>query len=186
MRRDFLAASGAAATAWLGVEPATLVGALRAARAAVGGAAVAYEVLTDEQAADVDAIAAQIIPSDGDVPGAREARVVVFIDRLLAGFAAGQRQSMLEGLDDLNRKAAEQWPGAGRFATLSGGRQCELIREIEATPFFAQARFAVLAGMFAHPSWGGNYEGAGWRLLDFDPRAVWSPPCGAYDAAVNR
>ena len=37
------------------------------------------------QAADVDAMAAQIIPTDS-TPGAREARVVQFIDRALVTF----------------------------------------------------------------------------------------------------
>ena len=44
------------------------------------------EVLTAEQARQVEAIACQIIPTD-DLPGAREAGVVYFIDRALKTFA---------------------------------------------------------------------------------------------------
>ena len=40
----------------------------------------------------------------------------------------------------------------------------------------------VLIGMFAHPDHGGNYDGAGWKLLGFEPRYVWQPPFGEYDA----
>ena len=38
--------------------------------------------------------------------------------------------------------------------------------------------------MFADPSWGGNREQAGWKLLGFDPRGIWQPPFGAYDATA--
>src|SRR6185295_5187517 len=41
--------------------------------------------LTAAEAADVEAVAAQIIPTD-DTPGARDAGVVYFIDRALATF----------------------------------------------------------------------------------------------------
>lgn len=185
-RREFLAVSGAAAAVWLGTDPAAFRRALAAARAAVAGQAIRYDVLSDEQAADLDAIASQIIPTDDELPGAHEARVVVFIDRALGSFAAGQHTPVFEGLDDLNRRAGERWPGAGRFATLTPERRQELLREIAETPFFGRVRFAVIVGMFAHPSWGGNYDGAGWRVLDFEPRFVWSPPFGAYDAEAHQ
>src|SRR5262245_51994167 len=41
--------------------------------------------LTAAEAADIEAVAAQIVPSN-DTPGAREAGVVSFIDRALATF----------------------------------------------------------------------------------------------------
>ncbi|WP_375492602.1 gluconate 2-dehydrogenase subunit 3 family protein [uncultured Jatrophihabitans sp.] len=56
----------------------------------------------------VEALAARIIPTDQD-PGAREARVVVFIDRYLSGidyiFAAADGSGFLE----LSGKSAEAW-----------------------------------------------------------------------------
>ena len=36
--------------------------------------------------------------------------------------------------------------------------------------------------MFADPSWGGNREKSGWKLLGFDDRAIWQSPFGFYDA----
>ena len=181
-RREFLAATGALAAGWLGTDPRAFVHAMEAARAAEQGEPFRYEVLTADQAADLEAIAAQIIPTDEDLPGAKEARAVVFIDRALATFQAGQKESLIAGLDDLNGRASERWPGSGRFAELSAGRQHELLVEIEETPFFQQVRFGTLVGTFAHPQWGGNYEGAGWKILGFEPRFVWRPPFGAYDA----
>src|SRR6266536_1771195 len=48
-----------------------------------GEAKIAF--LSAAEAADIEAVAAQIIPTD-DTPGAREAGVVYFIDRVLATF----------------------------------------------------------------------------------------------------
>ena len=180
-RREFVAASGTFAAAWLGTDPDAFLAALRAARAAASGESVRYDVLTAQQAQDLDAMASQIIPTD-DLPGAREARVVVFIDRALGSFQSSQRESTVEGIDDLNRRVAEHWPGAGRFASQSEGRQLLLLKEIEDTSFFRQVRNWVVTGMFAHPQWGGNFDGAGWKVLGFESRYVWQPPFGEYDA----
>ena len=46
-----------------------------------------FEVFTPEQAKEVEAIAARIIPTD-ELPGATEAGVVYFIDRALKTFAS--------------------------------------------------------------------------------------------------
>jgi gluconate 2-dehydrogenase gamma chain len=167
---------------WIGSDPEAFFNALEASRAAARGAQVVYEVLTDEQAADLDAFAEQIIPSGDDLPGARDARAVVFIDRALNGFMAAQKDDLLNGLDDLNKTVAERWPAAGRFAGLTEEQQHELLTEVEDGPFFGTARFGVITGMFAHPDWGGNHEGAGWKLLGFEPKFAWQPPFGAYDA----
>lgn len=186
-RREFLALGGAAAAAWLGTDPATLWRAFAAAQEAVrSGAPPQLERLTPAQAADLEAIAEQIVPGD-DMPGARDARVIVFIDRWL-GLASqqGQRDSLLEGLDALNRRAKERWPNGGRFAELADGQQREMLTSIESEPFFRQIRFLTILGMFAHPSWGGNHEQAGWRVLGFEPRYTWQPPFGYYDAEAAR
>lgn len=180
-RREFLASTGVVAAAWLGTDPEALFRALEAQRAAARGEQVAYEVLSTEQAADLDAIAAQILPSDDQLPGAREAHVIVFIDRALGDHMAGQAEALLEDLDELNRQVSERW-GAGRFSELSDERQIELLQEIEDGAFFQQVRAAVLIGVFAHPDHGGNYDGVGWRLLGFEPRYFWRPPFGEYDA----
>ena len=170
-----MAASGALVTAWMGTDPAAFAAALRDARDAARDGQVQFQALTAEQAEDLDAIAAQLIPTD-DLPGAREAKAVVFIDRALATFQSEQKSGMLEGLADLNRRAG------GRFSAVSENRQRDLLREIEDTPFFEQVRTAVITGTFAHPAWGGNADGAGWQILGFEPRFLWRPPFGAYDA----
>jgi len=189
-RRAFVAVSSTAlGAAWLAADPALVRAALehaaRAARAARAPNQLPWEVLTPEQAADLDAIAAQIFPSD-DTPGAREARVVDFIDRSLATWAAQQREPLLHGLDELNGEVERRWPGTQRFATLASERQLELLRAQEQTPFFQQMRFATLVGMFSLPGYGGNADKAGWRVIGFEDRYAWQPPFGDYDAEAAR
>ena len=46
-------------------------------------------------------------------------------------------------------------------------------------------RMLTLCGMFALPSWGGNRDEAGWKLLGFEDRHAWQPPFGFYDAEAR-
>jgi len=186
-RRAFLAASTTAfAAAWLAADPALVRAALEhAARAAQWTDPLFWDVLTPEQAADLDAIAAQIFPTD-DTPGAREARVVNFMDRSLATWAAQQREPLMHGLDELNGEVERRWPGTRRFANLAPERQLELLSAREQTPFFQQMRFATLVGMLSLPSYGGNAGKVGWRVIGFEDRYAWQPPFGDYDADAAR
>jgi gluconate 2-dehydrogenase gamma chain len=183
-RRGFLL-TGAAAI-WLTGDAALVRQAFAAAADArrTDGRQPTFDTLTPEQAADLEAVCARIVPTD-DLPGAREARAIVYIDRALGTFAQGQHAGMLEGLADLNRRVAERWPGTTRFSALAEDRQDELLRTIENSAFFGQVRFATLVGTFANPSWGGNHEGAGWRIMGFEPRFAWQPPFGDYDAEAG-
>jgi Gluconate 2-dehydrogenase subunit 3 len=142
-------------------------------------------VLTAEQAQDLEAMSAQIIPSDDDLPGAREARVIVFLDRALNSHASGQLESLLDGLAELNAQIAQGTTGATRFSALTNEQQVELLHEVEGRPFFEQIQFLTVVGTFAHPNWGGNHDGAGYKILGFEPRFMWQPPFGDYDAEVN-
>jgi hypothetical protein len=71
------------------------------------------------------------------------------------------------------------------FATLSPAKQDELLREIEQGPFFQSVRFDTLVGTFALPSWGGNRDFAGWRLLGIEHQPFFQAPFGYYDANAN-
>ncbi len=190
-RRAFLAAAGTGiGAAWLAARPEDVAGAHAHADAARraserGEAPPPLEVLTPEQAADVEAVAAQVIPTD-DLPGAREAHVIHYVDSSLATWAADQRQPFLESLDRFNATVARRHPGRSRFAELTSEQQVRLLRASERDWFFRQVRTMTVIGMFANPSWGGNFEGAGWRVLGFEPRYVWQPPFGEYDADAQR
>ena len=76
---------GAAALpfSWAEIAQASQEAHAHAASHAAGEARLSF--LSAAEAADVEAVAAQIIPTD-DTPGAREAGVVYFIDRALGSF----------------------------------------------------------------------------------------------------
>src|SRR5207302_415752 len=135
-----------------------------AARVATDDSPPPFEVLTPEQAEEIEAIAAQIIPSDG-TPGAREARVVHFFDRALGGFAKDMHDPLVQGLADLRVTVVGTYPGVRRFAALDDAKQKEILRRVEKTPFFEMIRGGTIAGMFAIPDRGGNYNKIGWNLL---------------------
>lgn len=63
----------------------------------------ALTFFSEMEAVTVDAMAARIIPSDDSGPGAREAEVVVYIDRALAGFYADLQTLYRRGVRELNR-----------------------------------------------------------------------------------
>ncbi|MEK7667132.1 MAG: gluconate 2-dehydrogenase subunit 3 family protein [Gemmatimonadota bacterium] len=189
-RRAFLAAAGASlGSAWLAAQPgdlaASLIRAADARRAAQRGEPLPpCEVLTPEQAADIEAIAAQIVPTD-DLPGARAAHVLSFVDHSLATWAQNQRQPLLDGLAQFNTAVSQQYPGMQRFAQLTNDQQIEFLRANERNRFFRELRFATLIGMFSNPANGGNFEKAGYRVLGYDDRYVWRPPFGWYDDKAN-
>jgi gluconate 2-dehydrogenase gamma chain len=168
--------------AWLAMHLPAIEAAARYAHEAFE-AGQAFETLTAEEAAELEAIAAQIIPSD-DTPGAREAGVIHFIDRALGTFQSGALYVVRAGLEELQARSRETDPGATRFAALSTSRQVALLEEIEDGGFFGLIRTLTIQGMFAHPSHGGNRDKVGWRILGFEDRFSWQPPFGHYDAEV--
>lgn len=184
-RRQFLlAAGGASAALWLAQWPAVEAAAMEASRRAGQPlAGTAWDALTAEQAATIDAFAARIIPSD-DLPGAREAGAVHFVDQALARFATDMRTPIIALIAALDAAAATR---GGPLPSLSAEVQDAVLRDIEAQKpdLFGAGRFLVVAGTFANSSYGGNRDEAGWRILGFEHRPVWQKPYGWYDAPEN-
>ena len=149
--------------------------------AALSQATPRLEFFTHEQAVEVEAIAAQIIPTD-DTPGAREARVIYFIDRALATFATEDRAALVEGVNDLQKKTRKRFGKTKRFSDLSSGQQTELLKGIEKGQFFELVRTMTILGMFSNPEYGGNHDQIGWKLLGFEDQFHFKPPFGFYDA----
>jgi len=139
-----------------------------------------YTLFSASDAADVEALTSQIVPS-GATPGAREAGVTFFIDRGLGSFFSHWRAGFLDGLQKFQATCHDQCPGAERFAVLSSMRQVEFLRTVDTTPFFDQARLLTLCGMFTSQKYGGNRAGAGWKLIGFEDQHVFAPPFGYYD-----
>ena len=181
-RRQFIAATGVtAASIWLTAEARDVIAAgVHAAQAKK------FEVLTEADAAEIEAAAAQIIPSDGGTPGAREARVVYFMDKSLATFAKDQRPAFENGAKELRARAAKVKRGAKSFTALSNAEQIAVITAMEKDEksFFNTLRFGTIAGMLANPEYGGNYNKAGWTMLGFKDQFSWAAPFGWYDRNV--
>jgi len=181
-RRQFVAAAGVtAASIWLTAEARDVI-----AAGVHASKAKRFEVLSDADAADIEAAAAQIIPSDGGTPGAREARVVYFMDKALTTFAKDQRPMFEKGAKELRTRAAKVQRGAKSFAALSNAQQIAVLTEMEKdkNSFFNGLRFGTIAGMLANPEYGGNYNKAGWTMLGFNDQFSWSAPFGWYDRNV--
>ncbi len=141
-------------------------------RAAQAGTPGKLEFFSAAQAAVVEAIAAQIIPS-GDSPGAREAGAVYFIDRALVTFESDKKKLYAEGLAPLE---------AAGFARLSSDRQIEALRAIEKAEFFEIVRAHTIMSFLANPDYGGNRDRVGWKWIGFEDRFAFEPPFGYYDA----
>ena len=137
-------------------------------------------LLTAAEAADIEAVAAQIIPAD-DTPGAREAGVVYFIDRALATFLSHLASDYRAQLMEFQVTLRERHPGTASFASLPSEQQIEHLKTVDRTPFFDTTRLLTLLGMFSMPAYGGNRNGVGWKLIGFEDRHAFQPPFGYYD-----
>ncbi len=182
-RRAFLtAAGGTLAAAWLATDVAKLLAAGQyAAAAGRQEPPPAFEFLRPDEAADLEAATSQIIPSD-DTPGAREARVVYFIDHGLATWQKEQRNAFKKGIAELRKRARAH--GASTFAALTDAQQHSVIAALdkENHEFFFALRGATIVGMLSNPDYGGNFEKSGWTMIGFVDRFSWAPPFGWYDA----
>src|SRR5262245_21567680 len=167
-RRHFLIKSCASlGSAWIATHLVDIAGAQEHAhRATLSQTTVKFEFFTAEQAAETEAIAAQIIPSD-DTPGAREAGVIYFIDRALATFAATDRPAFVAGLKEIEKQSQKRFGKKMKFAELGSKQQTEVLKGIEKTPFFELVRTMTVLGMFSNPEYGGNRDQIGWKLLGF-------------------
>ena len=184
-RRTFLADSAVGVgSVWLAANWSAILEAEEyAQRAATAEQPVPFAFFTDAQAADIDAMASQIFPTD-NTPGAHEAHVVNFIDRALVTFARERRPVYIQGLKDLQAKTKEMFPSASKFSALTSAQQIQLLTAIEKTPFFTTVREHTLTGMFASPKHGGNFNKAGWKLVGFEDTLNFKAPFGYYDAAA--
>jgi len=204
-RRKFLAQS-AGALGLLFVEsltPQLIAQANEHARAAVSTGEQTFHFLTKQEAADFDAFATQIIPSDDGTPGAHEAGAVYFADYVLTAINPEQQHDFRGALAALKRAAVAAQPGVAGFASLPVDKQVAVMKTMEKPPAAAAAsnsiaaeagaggkdaeafgglRAMVLMGTFCDPSLHGNRSKIGWKLIGFDDQAYWAPPFGYYDA----
>jgi gluconate 2-dehydrogenase gamma chain len=181
-RRSFILASLAGVSAaWLSAHWSGILAADAYAQQVLkSGAPGKLEFFTAADAAEVEAVAAQIIPTD-DTPGAREAGTIYFIDHALMTFDRAEQQRYTQGLKDLQAKTREMFPTAATFSTLAAPQQIEVLKAIERTDFFGLVRQHTIVGFLADPIHGGNRDRIGWKLIGFDGKFAYQHPFGYYD-----
>jgi len=181
-RRGFLrSASGLFTTAWLASNWSGIAAAAHHAEHAANGAEpTAFTFLNAADAADVEALTAQILPS-GKSGGAREAHAVYFIDHALATFFADRAAAFRSGLADFQATFRKANPGVSAFAAADPGQQLAFLKSVDRTPFFESARLLTIVGTLASSKYGGNFEGKGWKLMGFEDQHIFEPPFGYYD-----
>ena len=186
-RRRFLLSSALGlSSAWLALRWPAIVAALQhAQRSGESGQSASFQFFSPQDALEIEAVAAQIIPSD-DAPGAREARVIYFIDRALMTFDVDKQLAYMQGLEDLQQRAQGLFPVANRFSSLSSVQQIQLLTAIEHTGFFELVRLHTIMGYLSHPDYGGNHNRAGWKLIGFEDKMTYAPPFGYYDTEYNK
>ncbi len=147
---------------------ATASGALVSCGRSVGGAS--WRFFTAAEARTVDAICEQLIPAD-TYPGARQARVVNFIDLQLTRHYRKYRDAYRKGLAGV--EAASRGRFGKSFADLSFEQQSAVLTEIEQKDreFFALIWTHTMQGFYGDPRHGGNRGEASWKML-----ALPSPP----------
>jgi gluconate 2-dehydrogenase gamma chain len=196
-RRNFLLQAGTGlSAAWVAAHwPALLAASTHARLAAKSAAPPKFEFFTPEQAAEIDAITARIIPTD-DTPGAREAGVVYFIDHGLTTFSIDDQKSYREGLPELQARVGELFPGVARFSALTSEQQDEVLhtfdehaqparRSIRARPgaqnFFETVQQHTIVGFLIDPDFGADHNGAGWKVIGREREHMFQAPFGYYD-----
>ena len=198
-RRNFLTRAGSAVSAaWVSAHwPALLAAAEHAHQAAKAPSADKFQFFSPEQAVEIDAITARIIPSD-DTPGAHEAGVVYFIDRALTTFAVDNQQTYRDGLPALQARVHELFPSIQKFSQATPEQQDQVLQSYEdaagagrrmyrgrggQATFFDTLRIHTIVGFLIDPDAGraGNRDGVGWKLIGRDRDHMFQPPFGHYD-----
>jgi gluconate 2-dehydrogenase gamma chain len=131
--------------------------------------------LSPSEASTIGAFVERLIPSDSTGPGAREANVLRYIDRALAGDLAMFRDPYTSAVVALDNYAQSKY-GAG-FALLTADKQDAVLMDMDqnkATGFvpnakavFEMIRTHAVQGMFGDPAHGGNTGFVGWKLVRF-------------------
>jgi len=181
-RRSVLLYSSCGA-AWASVAGSAAFASAHQHAAAVVEGKAAAELLffTKEEASEIDALTAVIIPSDS-TPGAREAGVLHFIDRALATFDQEKQPLYWVGLAQLRAKVETMFSPGVIFSRLTHEQQQNVLAEIEQSEFFNTLRTHTVMGFFGNPAYGGNKNKVGWNLIGFEDSFTFHPPFGHYDA----
>ena len=184
-RRQFLQSTGAVGSAaYLRLLGPALIAITESACTAKQQSSV-FKVLSEQEALDLMAIAARIIPTT-DTPGATEAGVIYFFDNAFATEMADMLKDARQGLESFNRELLGAHPGSGQFGGLGEDEQDAFLKTQESTQFFGLAWTMTMFGFFSMEQYGGNKNHIGWDLIGFEGNhGAWQYPFGYYDAQVR-
>lgn len=134
-----------------------------------------WRFFTEAEAVVIDAIAEQIIPGDEEA-GAREAGVINFIDKQLAGVFARHQTTYREGVVGVQQTSRILFGDA--FEALAWEPQTDVLRALEAgvaegdvwervsaQAFFGLVRDHTMQGFYGSPRHGGNRHFASFKML---------------------
>ena len=176
-RRDLLkaAAMAAATPVTRGLQASEVAVGARPAEAFALQTRGALENLTASEMELLDAIAARLIPTDANGPGATEAMATHYIDRALGGALASSRQAYTAGLAALDGYARSS--RGAPFTQLSPTDQDSVLIDVEtgaatgftgsSAAFFAMVLGHTHQGTFGDPYYGGNANFVGWDLINY-------------------
>jgi gluconate 2-dehydrogenase gamma chain len=177
-RREFLtipaAALGGTLLYTLAREPLRL-------QAQDGNVKVPLRFFTAGEARVIAAACDRIFPSDSTGPGAKEAGVVIYIDRQLAGPYGADKyrytkgpwvESVPEhGYQGKDNPRESYRAGIAKlgvnFDELPVDEQIQKLQSMEKTHFFQLLRAHTIEGMFSDPMHGGNVNMIGWQLVGY-------------------
>lgn len=131
-------------------------------------AAGPYETFSTEEGRTVEALCDQVIPAD-DLPGAKQAGVVYYIDRQLAGPLRRFQAAYHDGLSKF-REACRSRTGRD-FQDLSFSGQAKFLEDLEAgrieklDSFWRLVIDHTMQGFYGSPAHGGNREEVSWKML---------------------
>lgn len=175
-RRDFLLQS----TLYSGALWAAMNVPRPQALAAASASTTPVVFTKPEQWKLVEAIAARVIPTD-DEPGATEAGVVNFIDKALANEDKALAPVYATGLPGVAAVAKKRF--LKTFVALTPAEQDEILAALEtgkaggwpkgavgAADFFMAIRAHTVFGFLCDPSYGGNRDYAGWKVVGYPGR----------------
>jgi Gluconate 2-dehydrogenase subunit 3 len=179
-RRSFLISGGElVSAAWLAAHWPSIAVAAHHAEQAGAEVPPRLQFFAAGDAADVEAVCGQIVPSGATV-GAREAHAIYFIDRSLATYftrLAPDYRAGLSGFQSLFRGGSK----SKSFAAAGEAEQIAFLKTVDSSAFFESTRMLTVLGMLASPKYGGNYRGSGWKMLGFVDQHAFAPPFGYYD-----
>jgi gluconate 2-dehydrogenase gamma chain len=147
------------------------------------------KALSPGDASTIAAFCERLIPSDATGPGAKEANVVRYIDRALAGDLRAFRPAYVAAVKAINAYSQSRF--GAEFRAITTAQQDAILTDMDlnrttqvagaSTPQFvpnAKAVFEMIRthavqGMFGDPAHGGNVNFVGWKLVRFPgPRLV--------------